>query len=774
MALAALILIGFASGPVGSLRASEDSSRSIPEPDDHRAPLIWAVFAYRGVESTTEQYRPIADYLNATLTDYRVELRVLTMEDMYAGIEQRQFDVATTNPTHFLVVRQKFPLSGIVATLVNLDGDGRPVQWLAGVIVSRSDRSDLNTLTDIRGQRVAAPSVEHMGGYRAQVYEMHLAGLRVPEDFGALVLTGDHHGAIHAVLNDEADVALVRTGILELMVERGELTWEQVKVLNPRQHDRFDLACSTNLYPEWPVFAMPHADERGVRHFTSALLAMEPDDPAARAARIAGYTVPADYLTVEQLARALRLPPFDEVAPITMRDIWQQWRAWMIGGLSIVGVGVIGLVIWMLFLRWKESTHRQYAEQIMAASQAKSDFLANMSHEIRTPMGAILGYTDIIGDNCPGRCSYGNEGLREAITVIRRNGIHLMTIINDILDLSKIEAGKMTIEETDTPLYPLLFDIQSLIDARARSKGIALGLDVQGPLPESINSDPVRLRQILVNLVGNAVKFTEQGEVRISIQYQPDTADSSVHGRLQISVIDSGIGMSDEAVIRLFQSFSQADTSTTRRFGGTGLGLRISRDLAVLLGGDITVRSVVGEGSSFTLSLPVVCSDEVRLVDPREGLRMVKEQAGGREASDAEPVSLAGVRIFFAEDGPDNQRLIGYHLRKAQAEVTVFDNGLECLKAMTEQGGVDGPLRSPAPCDLVLTDMQMPEMDGYALARKLRALGWQGRIVALTAHAMSGDDRVCREAGCDDYLTKPVNRRDLIEMCRPGGMGCAA
>lgn len=312
--------------------------------EETRKPLVFGVFAYLGVEQTRAQYAPLIDYLNATLREERVELEVLTQAEVKQGIERRTLDIVTTNPTHFLVTRNRYPLSGVIATLVMSDA-GVPLHQLAGAIVVRAERADLQRLEDVRGKIIATPSTQHMGGYRAQAYELHLAGVRLPADAARITTLATHQEVVRAVLEGHADVGFVRNGIIERMIRRGEIRPNEFKVINAQYHPEFPHVVSTRLYPEWPVFALPHVPEKSIRHVAAALFALEPEHPAARAAGIHGYTIPADYLVVEEMARAMRLPPFDEGLDITWRDIWKKWH------LGLISAAFAALI--MLFMTVK-------------------------------------------------------------------------------------------------------------------------------------------------------------------------------------------------------------------------------------------------------------------------------------------------------------------------------------------------------------------------------------------------------------------------------------
>jgi len=422
---------------------------------------------------------------------------------------------------------------------------------------------------------------------------------------------------------------------------------------------------------------------------------------------------------------------------------WLQWEAhpWYDTTGEVGGLIFFTQVITNRKYEQEELIHaRLQAEQ---ASLAKSNFLANMSHEIRTPLTAILGYTDILLD---GSLSVSTRDTH--LQTIKRSGDHLLTIINDILDLSKIEAGRMTIEKIRLSPVEIVQEVLANFKERAAQKNLQLTARCVGPIPQTILTDPVRVRQILINLIGNAIKFTTEGSVQLSIRSVPSLGNELI--RLAFDVTDTGPGIAPEQQVHLFQPFVQADNSTTRRFGGTGLGLTISRRMAQLLDGDVTLRSKLGEGSTFTATIATGSLRDIPFVNTLDLTTLVPA-----------PISDSQLRldghILLAEDSPENHRLIKMLLTKAGATVDVVENGQLAIDTFMKA--------SPGTYQLIIMDVQMPVLDGISATSKLRCLGVTHPILALTANAMAEDRTRCLNAGFTDFLTKPLDRQKLIQTC---------
>ncbi len=420
--------------------------------------------------------------------------------------------------------------------------------------------------------------------------------------------------------------------------------------------------------------------------------------------------------------------PFDQQYRVTWPDGSLHWfhsKALVIFDDQGRAVRVVGVDFDVTAHKRIEEELARAKEAAEAASRAKSEFLANMSHEIRTPLNGVVGMTDLALE------TELTAEQREYLTTVKLSADSLLTVINDILDFSKIEAGKLELDPTEFRLRDFIDETCRLLALRAHQKGLELVCDVAPSVPEWVLGDAARVRQVLLNLVGNAVKFTERGEVAVAVEHRPDDGDGV---RLAFAVRDTGIGITPEQQKIIFQPFAQADASTTRRFGGTGLGLTICQRLVKLMGGSIAMESDAGKGSTFRFTVrvdPIHNSSHEKII---------------------EPAALKGVPVLVVDDNATNRRILAETLSRWGMRPVVADGAAEALRLYRSAG---------VPIPLVLADVHMPEMDGFELAAQIKRCQDAPTIVLMTSGSHADDIARCRELKVDAYLTKPVAQKEL-------------
>ena len=666
----------------------------------------------------------------------------LAHDQIYPRVQAGAVDFILSNSAIYVGLEYWYQTNRI-ATLKERRENGVYTRY-GGVIFCRKDRQEIRTLSDLKGKSFMAVAESSLGGWLMAWRELKENGIDPYRDFKELRFDETHDRVVFAVRDRLIDTGTVRTNTLEDLSAEGKIDLNDFYVF-PRLHDgelQTPYLCTTREYPNWPMAKVKHTPDGLAEKVAVALLQMPPDSTAARASGSAGWTIPLNYQPVHDCLKALKVDPYQELGKITFTDVLHSYGHWIFFACAAFCILVaftsvvlelnrriktahVHLKVEMDLHKQKDRELQQAKELAETATRAKSEFLANMSHEIRTPMNGVIAAADLaLGEDV-------SPKIGQYLKIIHSSAYSLLGIINDILDFSKIEAGKFELKERIFRLDDVFDRVMELFVNKAAEKGIELLVDIDTDSPKVMLGDPLRLQQILTNLVSNACKFTDSGGmilvgVNVATDGPIDPAADKIE--LSFSVKDTGTGIAPEYRDQLFEPFSQADTSSTRKYEGTGLGLSICKQLVTLMGGDIRVESELGKGSTFFFT--------VRMSRPsaKPASRLVV------------PPDIQGLNVLVVDDLADSRMIMRKILNSLSFRVEALASGLEALSRLQ-----DNSLRNN-PIELILIDWKMPEMDGIEVSKKIREeLRLTMPIIMMTAFARKSSASKLKKRASTDF-----------------------
>ncbi len=717
-------------------------------------PVKIGVLANRGAQRCLESWSPTADYLTRQIPDSQFIIVPLDHEQIHPAVQKGEVDFILCNSALYVDLEYRYQVDRI-ATLKEKRVQGAYTQF-GGVIFCRSDRKDIRNLSDLNGKSFAAVSESSMGGWLMAWRELRENGIDPFSDFKELRFTGTHDSVVFAVRDRKVDAGTVRTYIFEDLAARGRIDLADYYIFPrlPGTGGPTSYFCTTREYPNWPMAKVRHTPDQMAEKVVLALLQTQPDSPAAKAAGSAGWTIPLNYQPVHECLKLLRIGPYQDLDKISLEDVLNKYGPFFLFALVAFCLLAALFVLALALNRRIKASHarleqemalhkqmdwelKQAKETAETAARAKSEFLANMSHEIRTPMNGVIAAADLaLSEEVPPKIAH-------YLNIIHSSAYSLLSIINDILDFSKIEAGKFEIKERIFRLNEVIDRVMELFFSKAAEKGIELLVDIDMNMPSAIKGDSLRLQQILTNLISNAVKFTDSGGVILLhaeevAERNGDAAPDELI--LSFSVKDTGTGIAPEYIDQLFEPFSQADTSSTRKYEGTGLGLSICKQLVTLMDGEIGLTSELGKGSTFFFTV------RMRRAPTRPAPKL------------AFPPDIRGMHVLVVDDLDDSRAIMRNILESLACRVETLDSGTAALRRLE-----DNSIRND-PIELIIMDWKMPGMDGIEVSRKIRReLNLTTPIIMTTAFGKEEQRIEAEKTGINGFLSKPVYPSTLFD-----------
>jgi len=678
------------------------------------------VLAFRGEQKALQRWSATAEYLNKRVTGYKFNIVPLNLKQLRLFTQEGKLDFVLTNTGHYVELEALYGVTRI-ATINNLR-QGRSYTRFGAVIIVKADRDDIQSLVDLKGKSFAGVKKGAFGGFQMAWREFKDAGLDPFTDFSSLNFIGfPQDDIVHAVLNGTVDSGTVRTDILERMAAEGQINIKLINVLNQQQTPGFPFLHSTRLYPEWPFAQTRNTDPLLAKKVAVSLLQLNEKHVASVKGKNAGWSVPMNYQIVHEMFKELHVVPYADYGDVTLFAAIKKIWYWIAMALLLIGFSVF----YISRMR-SEAVLTVAKEQAEAANIAKSLFLANMSHEIRTPMNAVLGYAHIMqaDKDLP-------EKYAHAVRVIDNAGTHLLELIDEILDISKIEAGATSFKGSDFELDDVVNSLSSMFEMRCAQKGLQFDLQNSIPRHHVVHTDQGKLSQVLINLLSNAVKFTDKGAIQLKLSIE--------NNLYQFEVVDNGPGISDEEKQQLFEPFVQAKAGIDK--GGSGLGLSIAKRQLELMGSELKLQSTPGQGSRFYFSLAL---SEVHSSHRPSRAKSLTAQLDTDET----------VQALVIERDRDSRDIVTNMLMSVGVKVFSAHDDVEAYQL----------LKQYLP-DIIYMSINMPDKLGEEAIKRItkNIVSQPLPCIAMSASSLVSQEAYYLQLGFDDFITKPLRFESVCD-----------